>query len=78
MSLNREVITPDFMYVMLLAGLSAPKSLEDRNLLKLRSLDSSFPFFLSDNSIGENEFECSKCYDRKDKRALRTSRCCNR
>ena len=25
--------------------------LEDRNLLKLRSLDSSFPFFLSDNSI---------------------------
>ena len=25
--------------------------LEDRNLLKLRSLDSSCPFFLSDNSI---------------------------
>ena len=27
------------------------ESLEDRNLLKLRSLDSSCPFFLSDNSI---------------------------
>ena len=26
-------------------------TLDDRNLLKLRSLDSSFPFFLSDNSI---------------------------
>ena len=26
-------------------------NLEDRNLLKLRSLDSSCPFFLSDNSI---------------------------
>ena len=25
--------------------------LEDRNLLKLRSLDSSSPFFLSDNSL---------------------------
>ena len=29
----------------------APKNLEDRNLLKLSSLDSSRPFFLSDNSI---------------------------
>ena len=28
-------------------------NLEDRNLLKLRSLDSSFPFFISDNSIWE-------------------------
>ena len=43
------------------------ESLEDRNLLKLRSLDSSCPFFL-----------CSKCYDRKAKIALRTSKVRNR
>ena len=34
-----------------LARFQERKRLEDRNLLKLRSLDSSFPFFLSDNSI---------------------------
>ena len=34
-------------------GFWVVQTLEDRNLLKLRSLDSSFPFFLSDNSIWE-------------------------
>ena len=45
--------------------------LEDPNLLKLRSLDSSCPFFLSDkSSIWDNLFKCSKCYDRKAKISL--------
>ena len=44
--------------------------LEDRNLLKLRSLDSSCPLV--------NEPTCSKCYDRKAKIAPRTSKDCNR
>ena len=51
--------------------------LEDRNLLKLRSLDSLH----SPQAIlvfGDNEPKCSKCYDRKDRIALRTSKCCNR
>ena len=53
--------------------------LEDRNLLKLRRLDSSCPFFLSDNSIwGDNELKGPKCYDRKAKIVFRTSKCCNR
>ena len=49
------------------------KYLEDPNLLKLRSLDSSCPFFLSDNSIWDNECKCSEHYDRKAKIAFRTS-----
>ena len=48
-------------------------NLEDRNLLKLRSLDPFFFFFLSDNHIWDNELRCSKCYDRKAKVAFRTS-----
>ena len=28
--------------------------------------------------FGDNELKCSKCYDRKAKTALRTSKCCNR
>ena len=28
--------------------------------------------------FGDNELKCSKCYDRKAKRAFRTSKCCNR
>ena len=52
--------------------------LEDRNLLKLRRLDSSCPFCISDNSIWDNELECSSCYDRKATIAFRTYKCCNR
>ena len=52
--------------------------LEDRNLLKLRSLDSLISIFLSDNSIWDNELKCSKCYDRKAKIAFKTSKCCIR
>ena len=51
-------------------------NLEDPILLKLRSLDSSCPFFLS--GFGDNELKCSKCYDRKAKIAFGTSKCCNR
>ena len=52
--------------------------LEDRNLLKIRSLDSHCPFFLSANSIGGIELKSSKCSDRKAKITLRTSKYCNR
>ena len=55
--------------------------LEDPNLLRLRTLDSYCPFFLGDTSIlgfGDNELQCSKCYDREAKLAFSTSRCCNR
>ena len=48
--------------------------LEDRNLLKLRSLDSSSPLFLSDIVFGDNGHKCSKCYDRKAKIACKTSK----
>ena len=48
--------------------------LEGPNLLKSRSLESSCPFFLCDNS----ELKCPKCYDRKPKTAFRTFKCCNR
>ena len=57
-----------------------PHNLEDPNLLKLRSLDSSCSFFLSDNTIvfGNNELKCSKCYDCKARIAFNTSKCCSR
>ena len=48
-----------------------------RNLLKLRSLDSSRPLFLSDNSVWAQWTTRSKCYDRKAKIAFRTSKCCS-
>ena len=41
--------------------------LEDHNLLKLRSLDSSCPFPKATKVFGDNEPKCSKCYDRKAK-----------
>ena len=44
--------------------------LEDRNPLKLRSLDSSCPLFLAMIVFGDSEPKCSKCYDRKAKMAL--------
>ena len=48
-SKNSDFGTP--LILVLFSGLPLLSYLEDRNLLKLRSLDSSCPFFLSDNSI---------------------------
>ena len=50
--------------------------LEDPN--KIRSLDCSSLFFLSDNRIRCNELKCSKSYERKAKIACRSSKCWNR
>ena len=48
--------------------------LEDPNLLKLRSPDSSCTFCLSNKKVfGDNELKCSECYV-----PLRTSKCRNR
>ena len=49
------------------------------NLLKLRSLDPSCPFFLSKNSIWwQWVLTCPKCCDREARIAFRTSKCCIR
>ena len=40
-------------------------TLEDDNLLELRSLDSSYPFSYAIIVFGDNELKCSKCFDRK-------------
>ena len=67
--------------------------LDDPNLLKIRSLDSSCPFFLSDSSAWGQWTQMPKCYDRRATIAFRTtpnaavakeeeqrenSKCCNR
>ena len=53
----------------------ARKILEDRNLLKLRSLGSLFSILLSDASICVDDgLKCSKCYDRKAKIVIATGR----
>ena len=44
---------------------------------ELRSLDSSSPFSQAIVVVGDNEHKCSVCYDRKAKRAFRSSNCCN-
>ena len=62
----------------LLMKIPRRKSLEDRNLLKLRSLETPrFHFSKAIKVFGDNGLKCSKCYDRKAKIALRTSKCCN-
>ena len=75
-------ISPAFSYKLFTAkNLRNKKGAEiwegggNPNLFKLRSLDSSCRFSLSDSSI---ELNCSKCFDCKAIIAVRTSKCYNR
>ena len=58
-------LTKGFLAEIFVENPQNPLCLENPNLLKLRSPDSSCPICLSDNRFGENEPKCFNCYDRK-------------